>query len=306
MGQRRSCIVTMSKNDYTHCHRWFKYYSNFFAQKDIYFIDNNSDSDFLDNLPAGISLIHVPDRFRTDRNLNQNYHLQDNFDGSRALFVSEFTNGLLNYYDIVIYTDIDEFIVPDRRNFVDLGDFLENMDLEKLICPVGLNVVHIPHLEPLPIDDGKAITDQRRFVEVNLNYAKPILKIRPYQWSGGFHGCNSEFSIDQNLYLFHTRDCDYEQRLRVHLDRHIEYEKYGKGERSSWRHSSDRLVNIIRHQIEASVFHDSESELRSQCDDILVRRNARGYFFAGRGSQIADQRTLSHFFFIPDRFKGIF
>ena len=50
-------------------------------------------------------------------------------DGQRAEFVSDLQRDLLRYFDVVIYTDCDELLVPDQA-FRSLREYTENVAVD--------------------------------------------------------------------------------------------------------------------------------------------------------------------------------
>lgn len=131
-------------------------------------------------------------------------------DTRRAGLVADVTAGLLRYYDAVLYTDVDELVVPAGAARL---SGLTAADLPEITYAVGLNLLQMP--EERTLDPHRPIGAQRRFAWFASAMCKPVLARRPTVWAPGFHSADAapEFGA---LYLVHLRYADREiarQRL---------------------------------------------------------------------------------------------
>ena len=305
MRNAKTCILSMTKNDYFQYGKWFDYYSRHIAPEDMYLLNNNSDAAFMAQVDPRISVMRVPDAYRTNNNLRDTHQLNDNFDGCRALLISDLTNGLLNYYDIVLYTDIDELIVPDPAVYGDLSGYLNQLDRSQVRCPVGVNVTHMPQLEPNAFNPDDLITNQRAYVGLAVEYSKPVIKTKRYQWCGGFHGCDAAFSLDRDLYLFHLKACDVGIRRTIHQQRHAEYNAHGKGDKTGWKLPADIIMARMSANLEKALFREGEGALKSALEHIRIARGNLGYYRAVYEPPTPLNGSWE-LFEIPERFRGLF
>ena len=131
---------------------------------------------------------------------------------------------MLNYYDVVIYTDADEFLVPDPKNYESLNFYCNESKLN-CVTAVGLNVYHIPRLEPGGIDWLKPILGQRKYVKFQSSMCITLISQAPMIWGTGFHRSLPGPCFDKDLYLFHLKHVDYDRSfIRQSITRDIEWD----------------------------------------------------------------------------------
>ncbi len=131
-------------------------------------------------------------------------------------------------YKCVLFTEVDEFIVPDpilypnglRQYF---KEFITSDD-KNVIVVNGYHVGHVPTVEP-KIDVTKPIIKQRNYWYQDDNFSKPLLTKIPLRYVHGFHYAHTRTSyttgnrlyayehpniVDRNIYMFHLHSFDYE------------------------------------------------------------------------------------------------
>jgi hypothetical protein len=129
-------------------------------------------------------------------------------------------HGLLQFYDLVIYTDCDELIVPDPAKWPSLEAHLATQSYE-YASPVGLNIIHLVDVEA-PIDLSQPLLSQRRYCQFQASMCKPLITRIPLSWEPGFHECDKPIRIDKNLYIFHTKAVDRDLALnRLHITQNV-------------------------------------------------------------------------------------
>ncbi|SCZ71905.1 hypothetical protein SAMN04488118_11327 [Epibacterium ulvae] len=300
----KSCILTMVKNESFFFKIWYHHYSKSFPDTDIFVIDNKSSDNFRSNLPPGISVINIPDHIRESYPRRQKNSLPSNFDGARSLFISDISNGLLNYYDTVLYTDVDELIVPDPNQYDTLASYLsQSAGKGGLLAPLGLNLTHIPWLEDTPLDVTKPILSQRQFVYASEKYTKPLIKQRAIIWGGGFHGCNSKFEIDRSCVTFHIRDVDVDTKMKTQAKRHAEYKTSGKGADSIWARPKNKAIQNYINRLKRSQINKTEIDLASNGFQIAETR--KNYFRAVKADGTFAHDTSYELFKVPQRFHRL-
>src|SRR4051794_31559340 len=197
-------IVTMVYNEHVNLPIWIRHYTKQCPRASLFVIDHGSDDGSTTAL-TGVTVLPLP---RTP------------FDEqTRADFVTDLQHALLRFYSVVIYTDCDEMLVADPRQYESLAAFLLAADSD-VIAPTGLNVQHLPAIEP-PIDPSVPILGQRRFASFGASLCKPLIARVPLRFVPGFHWCDRVPDYRAELYLFHLKRMDAEvarQRLRLTRD----------------------------------------------------------------------------------------
>ncbi len=150
--------------------------------------------------------------------------------------VPKIQNQLLEIYDIVIFAEADEFIVPDPEKYTDLKDFLlKNKDDHFTVQ--GYNVIHDVNSEP-PLDPRLPLLKQRKYwyKHGGINgggESKLLITRKGNVWyDAGFHWSNPCIPEHPDLYNFHLKQIDfdirnsrvkvrYDTNLPIHSDLHI-------------------------------------------------------------------------------------
>jgi hypothetical protein len=194
-------ILTIVRNEQVFLPIWLNYYSKFFKAEDIYVLDHQST----DGSTEGPGFVRIPvsqPAFGVgwQRDVQQRYQHE-----------------LIDHYDVVLCTDVDEIVAPDPR-YGDLGDYLNRFDQEFVTCQ-GYEVLHSRDDEP-PLDRAKPVLSQRSMWYPNPLYCKPLLARVPMLWHGGFHErVDGRKNPDPHLYLIHLHRMDYDICLARHQER---------------------------------------------------------------------------------------
>jgi hypothetical protein len=195
-------VITMVHNEAFFLPLWYRYYGSQLGHDNLYVIDHGSTDGSVSET--------FGNRIRIAR---------DKFDDvSRAVMVSDLHRALLRFYDTVIYTDVDEFIVPRPGLYGGITDYAErNPGVSR--C-VGINVVPQSTEEP-PLDLFYPVLQQRPYGFASHWYFKPLLSSEPINWEPGFHYCKEPARFDADLWLFHMKYLakpgeEFFPRLRAH------------------------------------------------------------------------------------------
>jgi hypothetical protein len=200
-----TAVITFVYNEAVNLPIWLRYYGGIFGDRNLFVIDHSSS----DGSTESVGAVNKLWLARTELDEHK-----------RCVFMSSFVKGLLEYFDTVIYTDCDEFLVPDLRIYKDLKDYLERNEFE-YTAPVGLNLHHIMSLEPA-LNLALPILSQRRFATFTAAACKPLITRVPLTWGTGFHACDRPVRLDPNLFLVHLKSMDYEiGRRRQKLTREM-------------------------------------------------------------------------------------
>jgi hypothetical protein len=197
----RRAIITMVHNESVFLPIWLGYYSRFFTPQDIYVLDNEST----DGSTQRDGFVRIP-------------VAHDSVDHTWMVrTIEELQHELLDRYDVVVVTDVDEIIAPVPE-LGTLGAYLDRFDEDWVNC-LGYELLHVKDREP-PLRLDKPILDQRRYWFINDAYDKAALATVPLTWRPGFHGrADFHFNPDPDLRLIHLHRMDYEICLERHSTR---------------------------------------------------------------------------------------
>jgi len=195
--EKKIAILTMVRNGEPFLEKWIAHYSAVFGADNLYVLLDGVDQ----KVPASaetvntIVLPHVPlPRAKGDRN--------------RAAILSHFAAGLFRVFDIVIATDVDEFIALDPQTGATLAQYLSDNTTRTCLSPFGLDVGRDMESEAT-LDYRRPVLTQRRLAVLSARYTKPLIMFRPLKWGSGLHRVKGHnFHIDPNLYLFHLGMAD--------------------------------------------------------------------------------------------------
>jgi hypothetical protein len=168
---------------------WAKHYARQVGADHCYVIDHGSTQPLA--LPAGINVLRLPRSPHDDQR--------------RAGFVGKFTASLLDYYDWVIHTDVDELVLADPLQYDNLPAFCA-ATRQSTVCAIGLDIQQVPALEPT-LDPTRPIGAQRGWVRFTSAMCKPVLTRVPLVWAPGFHCADQQLGFGQ-LFLFHLHWAD--------------------------------------------------------------------------------------------------
>jgi hypothetical protein len=195
-------IITMVHNESIFLPIWLRYYSQFFAPQDLYVFDNQTTDGSTDRE----GFVRIPVEHDT----------VDHIWMTRT--IEGLQRQLLDSYEVVVVTDVDEIIAPVPVVYGTLGDYLDEFDEEWVNC-LGYELLHQKDREP-PLDLGRPIFDQRHFWFFNGGYDKAATATVPMRWRPGFHG-REDFHMkpDPDLRLIHLHRMDYWICLERHRTR---------------------------------------------------------------------------------------
>lgn len=198
---RSRAIITMVHNEAVFLPIWLRYYSRFFAPSDIYVLDNDStDGSTLGNGFARLPVTHG--------SVDHTWMVRT---------IEALQHDLLDRYEVVIVTDVDELIAPVPE-LGTLGAYLDRFDEEWVNC-LGYEILHLKDREP-PLRQDRPILEQRRHWFFNGAYDKAAVATVPMSWRPGFHGrADFHFNPDPDLRLIHLHRMDYELCLARHRTR---------------------------------------------------------------------------------------
>jgi hypothetical protein len=189
---KRRAVVTITHNESLFFPIWLRYYSAYFDSGDIYVLDHDST----DGSTAGEGFVRMPISHDTIDFL----WMVDT--------VQRLQRELLERYDVVLVTDVDEIVAPDPH-WGSLTDYIDRFDEPYVNC-LGYELIHLVDREE-PFDPSRPVLDQRDYWFANDVYSKPALSMQPLRWQPGFHRViDGPMRLDPDLYLIHLHRLDYD------------------------------------------------------------------------------------------------
>lgn len=286
-------IVTMVKDDHFFLRRWVEYYGNLFGREALYVLSHGGAPEIA-NIAEGCNVIRIPPGY------------DEMFNSRRANTFSSFARALKFWFDFVIVTDVDEFLVIDPDSKVTLPEFLGRRKKDAMvITPIGVEVVHRPEVEPEEI--GAAILGPRRYARYSSFYCKPIvIGKKSVKLSRGSHyASHPELKVFRNLYLFHMKYCDRAMSLETMDRRSKTIETFREGDTKQgqdlltrWDKRNGREVEFLDEMANLPVREDWEfSGHIERMNKTWGERTHGLYDFA--------RHEGSELYLIPERFHGI-
>ncbi|WP_138469880.1 glycosyltransferase family 2 protein [Poseidonocella sp. HB161398] len=221
---------------------WFRYYSEIFGGENLFILDNGSSKAPAEMLPTGlrgtcINVFQIPPREETSES-----RCEDSFDNQRFGAISGIVNGLLSFYDFVLFNDTDEIFMADPARYRNLAHYLEQRAaIGEIRAGVGLELFHDRQSETA-FDPEAPIFSQRRNVFASPLYTKPHVLgrksvLRP-------HAVAHPFTFDPDLYLFHLRFVDVD-RLRLRQAKRRALDAAGAVGWGPWKWDDEGVVKQL-------------------------------------------------------------
>lgn len=195
---KKIAVLTSVRNDVLFTTRWIKYYSDELGAENLYLQLDGMDQPVPDP-SLGINVIR-------HEFVKRNVVTSEKYRAARAsnLAYKLFSEG----YDLVIGTDIDEFLVVDPQLNQSLRTYLSQKEIKGSLSGLGLDVIQNTEVEP-PLDPNLSFLVQRSFALVSHRYTKPCILAQPLSWGSGYHRVKGRnFRIDPNLFMFHFGSVD--------------------------------------------------------------------------------------------------
>jgi hypothetical protein len=287
-GRAALAAVTMVYNEPEYLSIWLRHYSKHVGRANCFIIDHGSDDGSTENL-IGCNVIRVP---------------RDSYDPVvQSLYNSKFCSSLLCWYKRVIYSDVDEILVPDPNIAETLSDYCTR-PLPDVVTAIGLNVQQIPGLEAA-IDMTVPILNQRSWVLASASMCKPLLINRDIRWSGGSHSADATLVFD-HLYMFHLRWFDFDIGMaRLARTRQMDWAPDASGHHArlndnEWTQQFKGFSTLPRY--EEAEFDQDNDPLNSFLN--LVRHSQAGREFSRYKIDLSIWGK--NLWRIPKRFSGTF
>jgi len=128
-----------------------------------------------------------------------------------AVIFNTYQEQFLKTHDVVIYCDVDEFIIHD-----DL-DNLVRSNYSPCLVTTGIEIVE-KYPTDLKFDFTKSINEQRNHMIKSKWYDKPLIVNSPIHWLGGKHNHDTFNNYVDGLYLIHLGRVCLETYVRLWED----------------------------------------------------------------------------------------
>ena len=190
-----AAALTMVRDDAFFLKAWLRHYGGLLGRENCYIVNHGRGAQVAE-LAQGCNVIGIPG------------DPHKNFDMKRWRMLNNFVMGLRCYYNHVIVGDVDELVVLDPDAGTDLKSFLETVPANRVLTPLGLEVIHRVDLEPEAITGP--ILGPRRHVRPAPHYSKPcIVSVGTKIARGGHYTQYEKLHSPEHLYLFHLKFCDF-------------------------------------------------------------------------------------------------
>jgi hypothetical protein len=278
--------ITFTYNENINLPLWIKYYGAQCGENNLFIADRGSTDGSIHDIGEA-NLMKLP---------------RNEFDEhGRTVFINELHAALLKFYDVVIYTDCDEFLIPDPAKFESLRTYIHSMSGDYARA-IGVDVLHIIN-EELPLDLSRPILSQRCFGRFGSASCKALIARAPIRWLTGFHSCDKNVPIDPSLILFHLKAMDY----AIAVNRQV------VNQETVWsKRSIDENLGV-HHRWDMKTFVQNLFFVPA---DIYARNGFVDFEFSGEIEAFQDRTTLANgswyipmdmhkFVRFPDRFRAL-
>lgn len=190
--KKRICAVIMVRNDEFFLRKWVEYYARQLGKENLYIYFDGTDQSVPDFCQGTNTLVCERMQGKVAAS-----------DRKRIDFLSAQAQHLLKEYDMVIGTDVDEFLTVDPNLNMSLVDFLSSLPKESSYSGLGIDIGQNLSCEA-EIDPNRPFLEQRSYALLSTRYTKTSVITEPVQWGSGFHRVRGKnYHIIPNLYLFH-------------------------------------------------------------------------------------------------------
>jgi Glycosyl transferase family 2 len=227
-------VMTVARDEAVMLPRWIDYYGSQVGVDNLVVIDDNSADGSTDDLPCPV--LRIPG------------FGHKGFEARRVRLVSGLAAGLLQAYDVAIFVDADEFLVPDPDRYDGLEDFLRQRQHD-VIAPLAFNVVHHVGAEG-PLHPGRPVLGQRQLAKLAPVMCKPSMKRIDAPWAAASHGVRAPYAVDPGVFMMHLKFADRDLLQDVADRRNALAEQDGRGSNASWRFTGDAMVEVLERSVE--------------------------------------------------------
>lgn len=195
-------FVTMFAGDHIWLQKWIRHNEQFVENRFNLYVILDGDDHIAREMTEGCSVIVVP-----------RIEGQGNFDDRRMGMIHSYIAGLLKYYKVVVFNDVDEYLCIHPDAATSLVERLTNpIHRAKVVSPVGFEPLFQDGDEAIDLDHP--LLAQRPLGYLNSLYCKPCIFYQAIE-SGNQHVIQGEpWVFDTDIFLFHCRYVDEEMLLK--------------------------------------------------------------------------------------------
>ncbi|MBE1282412.1 MAG: hypothetical protein GJ676_03780 [Rhodobacteraceae bacterium] len=283
--------LTMVRDDAFFLKAWLRHYGEMFGRENCYVVNHGRGEEVAD-LAQGCNVIGIPG------------DPHKNFDMKRWRMLNNFVMALRCYYNHVVVGDVDELVVLDPDSGTDLRSWLETVPANRVLTPVGLEVIHRIDREDEKISGP--ILGPRRHVRLAPHYSKPCIVSTGTKIARGGHFTQyGKLHAPDSLYLFHLKYCDFDAYAEAMDRRNAVTQATGASvkEAAIGRHwfaearGEDRAVFEAFEKLEMQEGFDM-APVRRKMFRSFKARGETGYFEF-------DRPEYDMQFVLPERFVGV-
>lgn len=207
----------MAKNEEVFIHLWCKYYLYNFDSSDIYLFDNGS-TDNTKSLAKSYN-INVLDEPHPNGNYNDHEFIK--------ACSAKHHKYLLSKYDVVIFAELDELVIPNLDMYDDLKDYVEKeLKYHHHKRCAGFELIHSTN--ETPYNKDLPLFQQRNNYWRNKFYNKTLISKFVPTWWRGHHYATEQNKFLDNVNLIHLHYFDFDICNNRRLER-IAKEKSEEG-----------------------------------------------------------------------------
>jgi hypothetical protein len=229
-------IVTMVYDEADYLSIWVSYWKRFLPEESLFVLIDGESSE-LKELAKGCNVI-CRDRPAPYEEMERD----------RWLMLSQFVSDLTSIFGVVVYTDVDEILVMDPAKGINVAEALRSVNTPASFA-TGLEIVHRPDKEPMPIDISRPILMQRQYFRPTTYHSKPSIVREPIIWQRGGHYCNKAvIDFIPDLYAVHLRFYDqdrFRERARVRRETTLAPAGYNNTPYRRWRADDAGLEAVL-------------------------------------------------------------
>ena len=284
--------LTMVRDDAFFLKAWLRHYGEMFGRENCYVVNHGRGEEVAD-LASGCNVIGIPG------------DPHKNFDMKRWRMLNNFVMALRCYYNHVVVGDVDELVVVDPDHGMDLLGFLETVPANRVLTPLGLEVVHRIDEEEEAVTGP--ILGPRRHVRLAPHYSKPCIISTGTKISRGGHFTQyGKLHSPDHLYLMHLKFCDFPQYVSAMDRRNVVTQSTG---------ASVKEAAIGRHWFaeargeDKAVFEGFAGLQMQEGFDLTPIRKKMFESFRPRGETgffEFDREDPKTQYLLPERFSGLF
>jgi len=226
---RQLAIFTITQNETRHLPNWLNANIERCPPHDLYVLDHQTTGDAADALVDACQGAGV-------ENVIPVTHEQSYDSQWLTLLTRNFQQFLLGSYKNVLFTAVDEIVLPRERHWTNyltaLGDYGSK-------TPTAFEIVHDKDTEPA-INWGERLVSQRTKCCLSKWYSKPLLAQFPLYWHAGWTRASNvpaSTEPDPDLALLHLHRIDYDECLRSHREKSARTWKPEERKEGVFRHN---------------------------------------------------------------------